>query len=359
MRNLGVAAMAAVTGVAVVVLLHAVDPDRTLSVSNSARPQVTADFVGYSVERVAAKVLPSVATLQVSDGDQSALGSGIILTSDGLIVTNNHVVAAVSPGPHASAHTVLILNDGRTAPFDVIAADPQTDIAVVRAHGLSGLTPISIGSSANLRVGQPVVAVGSPLGLEGTVTDGVISAVKRPVCTRVRIDNGLVAFDAIQTDAAINPGNSGGALVDANGRLIGINSAEAVVSSAESSGGALQGSIGLGFAIPVDHAMRVAAELTATGRASHAWLGAQVSGDIAMRGAGIGDVAAGSPAAAAGLTPGSLVTRVDDQVIAGGCALIATLQSKAPNALVTLAFTDSGGHARTARVVLGTDQVEP
>ena len=144
-------------------------------------------------------------------------------------MTNNHVVASVSPEPHLSTRTVVTLNDGRTAGFDVIAADPQSDIAVVRAHELAGLTPISFGSSAKLRIGQPVVAVGSPLGLDGTVTDGIVSALNRPVCPPVCADNGMMAFEAIQTDAAINPGNSGGALVDADGRLVGINSAEAVV----------------------------------------------------------------------------------------------------------------------------------
>jgi putative serine protease PepD len=300
--------------------------------------------------------LPSVVTLQISDGDQAALGSGIILTPDGLILTNSHVVAAVGPGPRGSARTLVTLNDGRTAAFDVIAADPQSDIAVVRADQLSGLIPIAIGSSANLRIGQPVVAVGSPLGLAGTITDGVISALNRPVCPRVHAHNGLVGFNAIQTDAALNPGNSGGALVDANGRLIGINSAEAVVGGAESSSTTPHGSIGLGFAVPIDHAMRIAAELTATVRASHAWLGAQVSNDMFIRGARIVDVTAGSPAATAGLTHGALVTKVDNQVIASGNALVATVQSRAPGASVTLVFTDTSGNYRTVEVDLGTDQ---
>ena len=348
--------MAAATGIAVLLLVHAAAVDSPLFASSSARPRATADLSGYWVERVAARVLPSVVTLQISEGDRSALGSGIILNPDGLIMTNNHVVAAVGPGPHVSARTVVTLHDGRTAAFDVVATDPQSDIAVVRAHGLSGLTPIGIGTSANLRVGQPVVAVGSPLGLDGTVTDGVISALNRPVCPRVHADNGLVAFDAIQTDAAINPGNSGGALVDANGQLIGINSAEAMVSGAESTGTTPQGSIGLGFAIPADHAMRIVAELIATGRASHAWLGAQVSSDVATRGARIVDVTAGSPAAAAGLTAGAVVTKVDDQVVGSGNALVATVQSRAPGASVNLEFTDTSGDSRTVEVNLGTDQ---
>ncbi len=140
LRTLGFAGIAAATGIAFVLLFHAAAVDRPLFASSSAHPQATDDVSGYRVERVAAKVLPSVVTLQINDGDQSALGSGIILTPDGLILTNSHVVG---PGPRASARTLVTLNDGRTAAFDVIAADPQSDIAVVRAHRLSGLTPIS------------------------------------------------------------------------------------------------------------------------------------------------------------------------------------------------------------------------
>ncbi len=346
--------MAAVTACAVIFLVDTVAGDEPSFASSTVRPPATADLSRFWVEQVAANVLPSVVTLQISDGDQSQLGSGIILDTDGLILTNSHVVTAAGPGPQAPARTVVTLNDGRTASFDVIATDPQSDIAVVRAHRLLGLHPISVGSSANLRIGQQVVAVGSPLGLDGTVTDGVISALNRPVCPRLRADNGLVAFDAIQTDAALNPGNSGGALVDQNGRLIGINAAEATV--AESASTTPQGSIGLGFAIPVDHAMRIAAELVATGRASHGWLGVQLSTDMATRGARIADVTPGSPAAAAGLTPGAVVTKVDGHVITTGYALLATVQSRAPDSAVTLVFTDASGNSRTVEVNLGTDQ---
>ena len=356
LRNFGFAGIASATGIAFVLLVQAAAVDRPSFASSSAHTQPTGVGSGYSVDRVAAKVLPSVVTLQISDGDQSSLGSGVILTPDGLIITNNHVVAPTGTGPHASVNSVVTLNDGRTAPFDVVATDARADIAVVRAHGLSGLIPITIGDTAGLRIGQPVVAVGSPLGLEGTVTEGVISALNRPVSTRLDPAKSLAAYNAIQTDAAINPGNSGGALVDSGGRLIGINAAEAVVGGAESSGTTSHGSIGLGFAVPVDHAMRIAAELIATGRASHAWLGAQVSNDMSTRGARIVDVTAGSPAAAAGLTPGALVTKVDAQVIASGDALVASVQSRAPGASVTLAFTDVSGNHRTVEVDLGTDQ---
>lgn len=355
-RSLGFAAIASATGIAFMLLVQAADVDRPSFASSSAYTQPTDQLAGYSVDRVASKVLPSIVTLQISDGQQSVLGSGVILTPDGLIVTNNHVVAPMGPERRASASSVVTLNDGRTASFEVVATDARGDIAVVRARGLSGLTPITIGSTADLRIGQQVVAVGSPLGLEGTVTDGIISALNRPVSTQLDRAGGLVGYNAIQTDAAINPGNSGGALVDSRGRLIGINTAEAVVGGVESSGTTLHGSIGLGFAVPVDHAMRIAAELIATGRASHAWLGAQVSNDMSAWGARVVHVTAASPAAAAGLTPGALVTKVDDQVIASGYALVASVQSRAPGTSVTLSFTDTSGNHRTVGVDLGTDQ---
>jgi putative serine protease PepD len=348
--------MAGVTALAVVLLVHAVAVDDPLFASSTVRPPATAELSPHWIERVAAKVLPSLVTLQVSDGDRSELGSGVILGADGLILTNDHVVAALKQDPQESARTLVMLNDGRTAAFDVVGSDPQSDIAVVRTHDLSGLTPISVGSSDALRVGQPVVAVGSPLGLDGTVTDGIISALNRPVCRRLITDNGWMAYNAIQTDAAINPGNSGGALVDVDGRLIGINSAEAGLGDAESSGAVLHGSIGLGFAIPVDNALRIAAELVATGRASHGWLGAQVSDEMTIRGARIVEVTPGSPAAAARLTPGAVVTQVDDQVIATGNALVAATQSRPPGSSVALVFRDTSGRTKTVNVRLGTDQ---
>ena len=356
LRNLGVAVTAAVTALAVVLLVHAVTVDETTFAASTADPRATADISPYWVERVAATVLPSVVTLQIGDADHYVVGSGVILDASGLIMTNSHVVAAASQAPPGSVRTVVTLNDGRTAAFEIVAADPNSDIAVVRARNLSGLTPISTGSSATLRVGQPVVAVGSPLGLAGTVTEGIISALNRPVCPRIRADHGVVAYEAIQTDAPINPGNSGGALVDLNGRLIGINSAGSTLENAETSAATPQGSIGLGFAIPVQHAMRIAVELITTGRASHGWLGAQVSSDMTARGARIVDVAAGGPAAAAGLTPGALVTEVGDRVIDSGNALIAAVQSRAPGTSVTLAFTDTAGNHRAVEVNLGTDE---
>jgi putative serine protease PepD len=354
MRGFEATLFAAAIGAAVALLAHppAVGTRSADSSSAMTRPYPSA----FSIEQVAAKVLPSVVTLQIIDGDHSRLGSGVVLTADGLIMTNNHVVAALGGQRHSSASTAVTFNDGRTAAFDLIAADPKSDIAIGRARDVSGLIPISIGSSANLRVGQPVAAIGSPLGLSGTVTAGIISALNRLICPATDPDLPLSAFYAIQTDAAINPGNSGGALVDMHGALVGINAAESVAPSADGSNIAARGSIGLGYAIPVDDATRIAAELAATGRASHGWLGVQARSDLAAYGARINGVASGSPAAATGLTSGALVTKVDDQIIGSGDALIAAVQSKEPGASVTLVFVDSSGLPMTAHVTLGSDQ---
>ncbi len=229
----------------------------------------------------------------------------------------------------------------------------MSDIAVVRAKDISGLTTITIGSSADLRVGQSVVAVGSPLGLESTVTAGIISALNRPVSTVGDADNQNTVLDAIQTDAAINPGNSGGALVNMNGELIGVNSAIATLG--DSAGpDAEAGSIGLGFAIPVDQAKRIADQLIATGKASHASLGVRVTSDASTHGARVVEVVGSGPAASAGLPTGAVVTKLDDRVINGADALVAAVRSRAPGDTITLTYTDPSGATKTVRVKLGT-----
>jgi putative serine protease PepD len=353
-RGVEVAALVVAIAGAVALLAHPLAVGRP---SQDASSAMTLPYSGaVSVEEVAAKVLPSVVTLQFNDGNRAQLGSGVILTADGLIMTNDHVVMPMSDGRHAPANTAVTLNDGRTAPFDLIATDPKSDIAVGRARGMSGLTPISAGSSAKLRVGQPVAAVGSPLGLRGTVTAGIVSALNRLIRPAIEPGRPVSAYYAIQTDAAINPGNSGGALVDMNGALVGINAAEAVVPGAEATGSTAHGSIGLNYAIPIDDAARIAAELAATGRASHGWLGVQATGDGGVPGARLTGVDAGSPGAAAGLTVGAVVTKVDDQTIDSGATLVAAVQSREPGALVRLAFIHSSGLPMTVRVTLGTDQ---
>jgi putative serine protease PepD len=338
-----------------------------------------------TVEQVAAKVVPSVVMLETDLGRQSEEGSGIILSSDGLILTNNHVVAtAANPnhppmprerggprdqgpqeppgGPQepdsdrgpGTPKTTVTFSDGRTAEFTVVGADPTTDIAVVRVQGVSGLTPITLGSSANLRVGQPVMAVGSPLGLEGTVTTGIVSALNRPVSTTGETGNQNTVLDAIQTDAAINPGNSGGALVNMSGQLVGVNSAIATLGG--DSQDAQSGSIGLGFAIPVDQAKRIADELIKTGTASHASLGVQVTNDKGTPGAKVVEVVPNGAAAGAGLPSGVVVTKVDDRPVNSADGLVAAVRSKAPGDKVMLTFKDPSGDTKTVQVTLGKAQ---
>jgi putative serine protease PepD len=341
-----------------------------------------------SVEQVAAKVVPSVVMLETNIGRASEEGSGIVLSSDGLILTNNHVVASAAgkaPAPHTRPNpehqgppdedpgapapdpdqgppppgngkpkTTATFSDGRTAEFTVVGTDPTTDIAVVRVQGMSGLTPISLGSSANLHVGQPVMAVGSPLGLSGTVTTGIVSALNRPVSTTGETGNQNTVLDAIQTDAAINPGNSGGALVNMSGQLVGVNSAIATLGG--DSPDAQSGSIGLGFAIPVDQAKRIADELISSGTAAHASLGVQVTNDKDTPGAKVVEVVPNGAAAAAGLPGGVVVTKVDDRTVNSADALVAAVRSKAPGDKVMLTFKDPSGETKKVQVTLGKAQ---
>jgi putative serine protease PepD len=349
---LSVALVSAGIGGGVATLVRPEHTTVATSMSGAAPGQPAANLPVGSVEQVAAKVVPSVVKLETVMGRQSEEGSGIIISADGLILTNNHVVAAAKDAPPGSTQTKVTLANGVTATYKVLGTDPSTDIAVVKADGVSNLTPITVGSSSGLRVGQDVVAVGSPLGLEGTVTTGIVSALNRPVAAGGDPANQNTVLDAIQTDAAINPGNSGGALVDMNGQLVGVNSAIATLGG--DSGQSQSGSIGLGFAIPVDQAKRVADELIQNGTASHASLGVQVTGDATVDGAKIADVTSGGAAAAAGLPSGVVVTKIDDRVIASRDALVAAVRSKAPGDRVTLTYLDSAGKPQTVQVTLGT-----
>lgn len=381
MGAVAIAAMSGVLGGVVGSALHSErKPAANGPTSSIQAPGVPAavNLPDGSVEKVAAKVVPSVVMLETDLGRQSEEGSGIILSADGLILTNNHVVAAAAaradagskldpgtkpdpgskpdPGVKSAPKTMVTFADGRTAPFTVVGTDPASDIAVVRAQGVSDLTPITIGSSADLRVGQNVVAVGSPLGLEGTVTTGIVSALNRPVSTSGEAGNQNTVLDAIQTDAAINPGNSGGALVNMNGDLVGINSAIATMGG--DSADAQSGSIGLGFAIPVDQAKRIADELinSPDHTASHASLGVRVTSERSLHGAKIVEVVPGEAASKAGLPEGATVTAFDKRPIGSADALVAAVRSKAPGDQVTLTYLDAAGASKTAQVTLGRAQ---
>jgi putative serine protease PepD len=332
-----------------------------------AAPHPAAKAPAGSVEQVAAKVMPSVVKLQIDMGGQGDTGSGIVLSADGLILTNNHVVApaagedegaqptsADSNAGGGATKTVTFAN-GQTAPFTVVGTDPAGDLAIVRAQGVSGLTPITMGSSKDVKVGEQVVAIGSPLGLQGTVTTGIVSALDRPVAAGDGSGGNVTVLDAIQTDAAINPGNSGGALVNMNGELIGVNSAIASMGGGDGgSGGGQSGSIGLGFAIPADQAKRIADELVSTGTASHGSLGVQLSSDATKGGgAAIAEVVDGGPAAAAGLPSSAVITKIDEQVIDGPEALVAAVRSRAPGDTVAVTYLDASGASQTTQVTLG------
>ncbi|MEL4163341.1 trypsin-like peptidase domain-containing protein [Corynebacterium bovis] len=290
-----------------------------------------------STEDVASRVLPSVVSIQVQTPTGGGEGSGSVFTSDGLIVTNNHVVAGAEKG---QAKIQVTLNDGRVLQANVVATDPQTDIAVVKAEGAKDLQPISVGNSDDLKVGQDVVAVGSPLGLSSTVTSGIVSAMNRPVQATGEGGGEASLIDAIQTDAAINPGNSGGALVNMNGELIGIPS---VIASLGAESGQQSGSIGLGFAIPANQAVRIARQLIDDGRAQHAIIGAQVNTRSQVNGAEIVSVQPGSPADSAGLKAGDVVHKVDDRLVDNGVGLIAAIRSHTVGDKVTLTVTDGQG----------------
>ncbi|WP_280263703.1 S1C family serine protease [Nocardia wallacei] len=312
--------------------------------------QPAANAPAGTVPAVAQKVVPSVVMIRVAGARAEGEGSGVVLTSDGTILTNNHVASGAGP----NAKIQVQFSDGSVAPATVVGLDPVSDLAVIKAEK-NGLTPIELGSSQNLQVGQSVVAIGSPLGLAGTVTTGIVSALNRPVSTGGEEGGSGTkgsVISAVQTDAPINPGNSGGALVDMNGNLIGINTAIATLGSSELTG-QQSGSIGLGFAIPVDQARRVADQLIKTGHATYAQLGATVSRAEDANGARIQDVAPDSPAAKAGIPPGALVTRVNDQVIDSGNALVATIRSYQPGDKVKITYTDDRGqNSKTVEVTL-------
>jgi len=301
-----------------------------------------------SVQDVAAQVLPSVVSITVAAGNEVGSGSGVVLSEDGTILTNNHVVSA--GGSRPASEVLVSFNDGSRAKARVIGADSTSDIAVLKAEK-TGLRPITVGTSKNVSVGQDVIAIGSPLGLDGTVTTGIISSLNRPVSTSGADGSVESVIDAIQTDAAINPGNSGGALVNSSGALIGINTAIATLGESSGSGG----SIGLGFAIPIDQAMRVAQQLLDGGKVTMASLGVTVreNSDLTSPGALVNSVSRGGAAASAGIPAGALITSVDDRKIASSEALIAAIRSHAPNDQVTIGYSFRGAD-KTVSVKLGT-----
>ncbi|TDD92076.1 PDZ domain-containing protein [Saccharopolyspora karakumensis] len=293
-----------------------------------------------SVQQVAQKVLPSVVQIQISSAQGSGEGSGIVLSSDGLILTNNHVAEGAQSG-----RLTALFHDNRTAPVRVVGTDPKSDLAVVKAD-ITGLTPAELGRSDDLPVGSQVVAIGSPFGLSGTVTSGIISAKDRPVRAGGESGSQDTVLNALQTDAAINPGNSGGPLVDMDGRVVGINSAI----YSPGSGQEQAGSVGLGFAIPIDQARRIANELKETGSATQTTLGVTIT-NANQPGAQVRDVIPNGPAQAAGIKPGDVITKIDDRAILDADALVAAVRSHNPGDRVRFTIGGPGGE-RTVDVTL-------
>jgi putative serine protease PepD len=303
------------------------------------------------IEQVAQKLLPSVTQVNVAGAGQAGSGTGIIISSDGEILTNNHVVESAADG----GSITVAFNDGSNAKAEILGRDPVTDLAVIKADGKSGLQPATLGTSADLKVGQDVVAIGSPFGLESTVTSGIISALNRPVASSDGGGRDQTVFPAIQTDAAINPGNSGGPLVDLQGRVIGINSA------IRSNGGlsADAGSIGLGFAIPIDLAKNVSQQLVKGDKVQHARIGVTVGpaiaqDDITAIGAEVKEVTKGSAGDDAGLEVGDIITAVNDTPIPSSNALVASIRGYQPGDTITLTYTRDGDE-RTTQVKLESD----
>jgi putative serine protease PepD len=320
------------------------------SSSSASQPPAVVNSTGTLPNwgTVAAAVEPSVVSVQVESGNNGGEGSGIVLDTQGRILTNNHVVADAAGG----GTIMVVLSDGRGYPATVVGTDSSTDLAVIKMKTVpSGLKPATFGNSSAVKIGDSVMAIGNPLGLSDTVTTGIVSALNRPVrTTNSGQSNQLgggeqVVTNAIQTDAAINPGNSGGALVDSGGRVIGITSS---IASLGSSLGGQSGSIGLGFAIPINEAKDVADQLVASGTVQHAFLGvtlqdSAVSVDGAQRQAAvIRSVSNGTPASQAGITSGDAVIGINGQPIDSSDSLIGTVRALKPGTKVTLTVVRDG-----------------
>jgi putative serine protease PepD len=335
----------------------------TVSVSGSASAVAVQPVVSLpsgSVAQTAATLLPSVVSIIVTSGTSGDEGTGIVLTADGSILTNNHVVESAA----SSGIIAVTLNDGRTVKATIVGRDPTTDLAVIKAAGVTNLHPATLGQDSSLVVGQQVIAIGSPLGLSNTVTSGIVSSLNRPVCTQNCDGTGggsastPTVLDAIQTDAAINPGNSGGPLVDMSGKVVGVNSAIATLDQGQNGSGAQSGSIGVGFSIPIDEARRVVDELEKTGHANHALLGIglQDSVDAVLQtpnGAKVVTVSSGGPAAKAGIQVNDIIVKFDTRTIVDADSLIAATHAAVPNSTVTISYYRSG-HTSTAQLTLGS-----
>ncbi|HSO05270.1 MAG TPA: trypsin-like peptidase domain-containing protein [Candidatus Limnocylindrales bacterium] len=314
--------------------------------STVALPQSGADKSerpSGTVAAIAESVSPAVVSLEVSGAQGSGSGSGFVIRDNGYIVTNNHVVEGAADGGEITVN----FSDGRKLDATIVGRDPNYDIAVVKVDA-TGLPTVVLGNSDGVVVGDLAIAIGSPLGLEGTVTAGIVSALNRPVTAG---GQGSTSFiNAIQTDAAINPGNSGGALVNAAGEVIGVNSAIATLGD----GTGQSGSIGLGFAIPVNQVTRIAEELINTGTSTKPIIGVSLDQTYQGEGARVQEVTPGGPAEAAGLEAGDVIVEFDGTPVTDATALIVDIRSMQPGDEVSISVQRGSG-TEDLTITLGSD----
>jgi putative serine protease PepD len=327
----------------------------TTSVSGTATSSPNASTASAcQVTSVADHVIPSVVTISARGSGGSGTGSGEVIRSDGYILTNNHVIAVAANGGSVE----VLFADGQSAPATITGRDPQTDLAVLKVDTSIKLKVIALGESSSVKVGQPTVVIGAPLGLSGTVTSGIVSALDRTIEVPAENDSSALLVSAIQTDASINPGNSGGAMVDCAGQLIGVPTAGATVPSP--SGESNGGSIGLGFAIPVDLAKTISDEIIATGRVTHAFFGlatlpippAAAAQAGLPEGLYVQAVTSGGPAATGGLRVGDVITKINGEPATSNIQLQELTLTKKPGDTVPIDYTRDGKSASTT-VTLG------
>ncbi|MBN6543251.1 trypsin-like peptidase domain-containing protein [Streptomyces bryophytorum] len=306
-----------------------------------------------SVAGIASKALPRVVTIKASGSQESGTGTGFVYDTQGHILTNNHVVAPAADG----GKLTVTFSDGKTYDASVVGRAQGYDVAVIKLKNSSGVTlsPLPLGNSDQAAVGDATIAIGAPFGLSGTVTTGIVSAVHRPVASSDGQGSSASYMSAIQTDASINPGNSGGPLLNANGAVIGINSAIQPGGTAQP--GTQGGSVGLGFAIPINQAKRVADELIKTGQPVYPVMKVSLDGQYQGDGAKIGgtseSVTAGGPGDLAGLKPGDVITEFDHTIIDSDETLIGEIWQHQPKDKVTVVYTRNGT-SHTTTVTLGS-----
>jgi putative serine protease PepD len=282
-----------------------------------------------SIAKIAADALPSVVTIRIKTADGNGTGSGFVMDNQGHILTNNHVATA-----GGSSGTIAVeLNNGKALPATIVGSDASYDLAVLKIDA-TDIPPLQFGASKDVVVGDGVIAVGAPLGLDATVTSGIVSALNRPVTPGDGSDQSFI--NAIQTDAAINPGNSGGPLLDMNGKVIGVNSAIARIPGSTSESGS--GNIGVGFAIPSDQAAKTAQQLIATGKADHPALGVRVDRSYTGDGAKLasGGVQSGSAADQAGLKEGDVILEFEGKKVTDADSLIVAIRARSVGDTVTM-----------------------